>query len=317
MNKKCIGCGSVLQTTNENINGYIPESKYDNADYCKRCFKLIHYGSSYNNKEYDNEYILNYVNKKIGYKVFLVDLLNINDIAISLYKKIKGNKLLVITKTDLLDKKLNKNRIILKLKEIYDIKEDIIFISSIKEYNINYLINYLKSKKENNIYFLGTTNSGKSSLINKIIELYDIKRDKLTVSNKKNTTLEFIEINNKELFNIIDSPGFIIKDYGLDIKYKNKIKPITFNMKKNEILLIDKFYIKFLNNTSITIYSYNNVYSKKYYKELSFEKEIILDNNIDLCILGFGFLNIKNKCNIKILNIDTNLISIRKSIFGE
>ena len=316
MDKYCSGCGKLLQYDNKDIEGYIPFNKYDDTNYCMRCFKLIHYGSSYNNKEYDNEYILNYINNKFGFKVFLTDLLNINNYVIDL-QKINGNKLLVITKVDLLDKTLNKNKIKIKLKNIYNINEDIIFISTNKEYNIHYLVNYLKNKKENNIYFLGTTNSGKSSLINKIIELYDIKRDNLTVSNKKNTTLEFININNKELFNIIDSPGFIIKDYNLNIKYKNIIKPITFNMKKDEVINIDKFYIKFKEQSSITIYTYENSYIKKYYKDIEFKDSLEVSNNIDLCINGFGFINIKSKNNLLISNLDINLISTRKSIFGD
>jgi len=138
----------------------------------------------------------------------------------------------------------------------------------------------------------------------------------LTVSNKRNTTLEFIRINVDDI-TLIDSPGFLISDYNLSSKYKNMIKPITFNMKENEVLLIDKFYIKFKNSTSVTLYLYENLNVKKYYKEVEFEYNMTTNNNIDLCINGLGFINIKNSNEISVCGLDKELISVRSSVFGE
>ena len=44
MNKKCIGCGSVLQTEKPKEKGYIIKDKIKDSNYCERCFKIIHYG---------------------------------------------------------------------------------------------------------------------------------------------------------------------------------------------------------------------------------------------------------------------------------
>ena len=43
MNKKCIGCGITLQTKNKNKLGFISEAKYQEGNYCERCFKVINY----------------------------------------------------------------------------------------------------------------------------------------------------------------------------------------------------------------------------------------------------------------------------------
>ena len=316
MNKVCFGCGSILQSDNELNPGYIPENKLESANYCKRCFRLTHYGEISNIElEKSTKSILDNINKDNIFKIFIVDFLNINNNTINIFNKIKGNKLLLISKVDLLDRSLNKDKIISRLKNIYNIKSDIKYISGINNYGVNALINYLCINNISKSYILGPTNSGKSTLINKLIDIYNPKLNKLTISNKRNTTLEFIRINLDNI-TLIDSPGFLLSDYNIKSKYKNIIKPKTFNMKDNEVLLIDKFYIKFNKNTSITIYTYDELNVKKYYKEIEFDYNMNIDNNTDLCINGLGIMNIKNNNDIYISGIDKELISTRDSIFG-
>ncbi len=310
MNKKCIGCGIELQYNDKNKIGYIPENKYNDSNYCMRCFRLIHYNDiSTNDKELSTNYILEIVNKDNIFKIYVVDFLNINNNTIDIYNKIKGNKLLLINKIDMLDKSINKKNIINNIKTIYKI-DNILSISTLNDKDINMLLNYLNKNNINKCYILGPTNSGKSTLINKLCN-----NNNLTISNKRNTTLEFINIKLDNI-NIIDTPGFLISDYNFKTKYNHIIKPITYNMKDNDIIFIDKFYIKFKYKTSITIYCYEIIDTKKYYKDIKFDYSIDTTNNIDLCINGFGIINIKNKNNIEIYNLDKELISIRESVFG-
>lgn len=317
MNKICFGCGILLQSDNELNPGFIPSNKLESANYCKRCFRLTHYGEiSSNDLEKSTKSILDNVNKDNVFKIYIVDMLNINDSTINIFNKIKGNKLLLINKVDLIPKSLNKDRILSRIKSIYNIKSDIKYISSIKSLGIISLIKYLESRRIYKSYILGPTNSGKSTLLNKLMEIYNPKMNKLTVSNKRNTTLEFVRINLGDI-TLIDSPGFLISDYGLKSKYKKEIKPITFSMKDGEVILIDRFYIKFSKSTSITIYNYDELEIKKYYKKIEFDYDMNVNNNVDLCINGFGFINIKNDNNISVSNLDKGLISIRKSLFGE
>ena len=317
MNKVCFGCGSILQSDNELNPGYIPEKKLDTAKYCKRCFRLTHYGEISNNElEKSTKSILDNVNKDSSFKIYIIDFLNINNNTMNIFNKIKGNKLLLISKIDLLGKSINVDRVIENIRNVYNVKCDIRTISTVKEYGVNTLVKYLSDKHISKCYLLGPTNSGKSTLINKLIEIYNPKLNKLTISNNRNTTLEFIRINLTDSLTLIDSPGFLLSDYGLKSKYKNIIKPITFNMKDNEVLFIDKFYIKFDNATSVTIYANEVVNSKKYYKEINFDYDIDVEDNVDLCINGFGIINIKKSNNISFYTLDKNLVSIRRSIFG-
>lgn len=317
MNKVCFGCGSILQSDNELNPGYIPENKLESANYCKRCFRLTHYGEiSTNELEKSTKSILDNVNKDNSFKIYIVDFLNINNNTMNIFNKIKGNKLLLISKVELLGNSISVDRVVENIKNIYDIKCDIRTISTIKEYGVNSLVKYLSNKHINKCYLLGPTNSGKSTLINKLMEIYNPKLNKLTISNKRNTTLEFIRIKLNDDLTLIDSPGFLISDYGIKSKYKNIIKPITFNMKDNETLFIDKFYMKFDNATSITIYVNEVVNAKKYYKDIDFDYEVNVEDNTDICINGFGIINIKKSNNISIVGLDKELISIRKSIFG-
>ncbi len=317
MNKVCFGCGSILQSDNELNPGYIPLNKLETANYCKRCFRLTHYGEiSTNELEKSTKSILDNVNKDNSFKIYIVDFLNINDNTINIFNKIKGNKLLLISKVDLLGKSINVDRIIENIRNAYNIKCDIRTISTVKEYGVNSLVKYLNNKHINKCYLLGPTNSGKSTLINKLMEIYNPKLNKLTISNKRNTTLEFIRIKLNDELTLIDSPGFLISDYGIKSKYKNIIKPITFNMKENEVLFIDKFYMKFDNATSVTIYVNEFVNTKKYYKDIDFDYEVSVEDNTDLCINGFGIINIKKSNNISIAHLDKELISVRNSIFG-
>ncbi|MBQ3021199.1 MAG: 50S ribosome-binding GTPase [Bacilli bacterium] len=316
MNRVCFGCGSILQSDSEMITGYVPKEKIDNANYCKRCFRLTHYGDKTSNDfEKSTKTILDKVNFSNNYKIFIIDFININNNTMNIFKSIKGNKLLLISKIDLIDKSININNVVKRIKEIYRISSDIRYISSVKDYGVNSLLKYLEIKNIKKCYILGPTNSGKSTLINKLMELYNPKLNKLTISNKRNTTLEFIKIKIKDI-TFIDSPGFLINDYNLDNKYKSIIKPITFNMKENEVIKINDFYIKFSNNTSITIYLFDKLEMGKYYKELEFNYDMEIDDNIDLCINGFGIINIKHGGNIRINNLDKDLISIRRSVFG-
>ena len=147
MSKKCIGCGTTLQTTNIEQKGYIREDKYQDSSYCERCFKIIHYNERIvTNLDNINDYILKEVNQKAKYVYFLVDLLNINNDAMNTFKSITCPKTLIISKLDIIPKSIKENKIINWLKEEYNIKEEVLFQSSKKNINTKALLNKLENK---------------------------------------------------------------------------------------------------------------------------------------------------------------------------
>ena len=55
--RKCKGCGAILQDIDENKPGFIPTIKEDSS-YCKRCYRMMHYNELpkiiASNKDYEH-----------------------------------------------------------------------------------------------------------------------------------------------------------------------------------------------------------------------------------------------------------------------
>lgn len=306
--KKCIGCGIVLQNDNILNIGYTPNLE---MDYCMRCFKVKNYGETSSVSKSSEDYIdiLKSISRSNDLVLYIVDILNIKEDLNEIKEYLKNKIILVLNKKDVLPKSVKDEKIINYLKEKYEFL-DIIIVSSINNYNLDLLMSKIeKYKTSNNVYMVGETNAGKSSLINKIIGNYTDKEPDLTVSNMPETTLEKIKIKLNDKLTIIDTPGIIesrnIINY-LDKKYykilntKREIKPKTFQISKNQSLLIGEFLrIDYLegDRNSFTLYIPNGIKVKKinskhnYLKELSY-KEYELKFHEDLVIYGLGFIKI-------------------------
>ncbi len=310
MIKKCIGCGIILQDKNPHKIGYVENFE---QNYCQRCFKLKHYNEySTSLKPILIDDFLKIINKGNKTIIYMVDFFNINKITMEHYHKIKQEKILVITKLDLIPKNIKISKIKKYLIDYYKIKEDIFFTSNIKKTNINLLINYIKTRK-NSIYLVGLTNSGKSSFINALLNKNDI-----VTSIMPNTTLSNIKV----LFDnvkIYDTPGINYNNFIYDNFYVNKkintkkyIKPKTYQTKKDFNLNIENYFNIWTNSTnSFTLYISNELKILKSFKD-SKDKEFKINKNSDIVIYGIGFINIKKSCIIK-CNLEN--FEIRPSIF--
>lgn len=330
MTKKCVGCGITLQSNDNKVLGYIPIEKEKDAKYCERCFKIIHY----NKNEIlelpkDVSEIVKEVNKNAKYAFFLIDFLNINKDTINKFKTIKCPKTLIISKSDIIPKSIKSNKIIELLSKEYQIQENIEFISSNRNRNINCLTKIMDENKIKEAYILGFTNSGKSTLINEICKKYIDDVALITTSPIPNTTLDFIEIKLNDNYTLIDTPGFITKTnfYEIDelslikkINYKKYINPITFQSKEGTYINIENhLIIKTTDNkNSLTFYMSNNLNIKKEYKLTNnslIEITLEIPENSDLVIKGIGFINIKKKCKITIYTKNEELLEVRESLF--
>ncbi len=306
MNKRCIGCGLILQDFNKNEKGYTPNI---DKEYCMRCFRLKNYGEKNIDETINMEDIFNKVNKGKGVAFFFVDYLNINNYTINLFKKINLKKVLVVSKIDILRKDMKFNKIKKWLEDVYDINDDILFLSTKKGYGVNSILNYLDNININIAYIMGITNAGKSTFINKLLALHNVNKE-ILVSDKPNTTLDFIPIH-IDNYKIYDTPGLLIPNMNLKL-LKREIKPITFNLKKITTLMFLDYKITFLNPTSITCY-FNISDIKRGYKKIVGEK-MKVGSNIDVVIPGVGFINVKEAGELIINNRN---IEVRDSISGE
>ena len=324
MMNKCLGCGIKLQTDNPKLIGYTPKEE---ATYCERCFRLKNYNEY---KEVEllniNEKILDTINKEKQLTIFLLDFLNINRETISTFKKITAPKILIISKKDIIPNSIKEDTISTFIKKIYQIEEDIYFLSSLKKYNLEKIINKIADTNEKKAYIVGYTNSGKSTFINTITKKFNGK-SLITTSSIPNTTLDYINISIDSL-TIVDTPGFTMeksiydkKDYDLikRMNPKSYLKPLTYQTKENTGILIEnKLYLKPNNLNSLTFYISNNIMIEKIYSDKPLKEDyftINIPNNSDLVIIGLGFVNIKKECNLTINATYKELIEVRTSLF--
>jgi len=318
MNKVCFGCGSKLQTDKPEIIGFIPIHKKADSKYCQRCFKLIHYGEvEINNPPKKINQIINNINIDDKFVLFVTDFLSINNQVIKIFKSINKPKIFIISKSDIIPKSVKSNNLKNNLRNDYGITDDIKFVSSHTNFGVEALINYLKKRRINEAYIVGLSNAGKSNLINAMIEKMDNKTTKLTTSNSLNTTMDFIRVVLDDELMLIDTPGFVIPTAKFKpFTIKGAIKPKIYQMKEGEILKIEDYYFKFIKSANITLYIPNEFQTGKYYKELSFNEEIKINDNEDIMISGLGFIQVKQKGIVMVNNLDTKLIETRKTLVG-
>lgn len=299
---KCVGCGIKLQEKDKNELGYTPNL---NNALCERCFKLKNYNILTNKGiNIDNDKLINKINELNTCVLFLVDFINLDSEVIDAYKKIKSKKILIITKADIIPKNIKYQKLIQNIKNIYDIKEDLILTSSKTKLNIKTITKICLEEK--NICLAGFTNAGKSSLINALVG------SDITVSKKPNTTQDFIKLN-VDGINIYDAPGFMSNINRENIP-RSIIRPITYQFPSKHYLLIQDIKLNILENSNFTIYVGNEANIIRRKENENVECKIIVPKNSDVIIKGFCFINFKNTC---MISLNTKDYEIRPSIVGD
>ena len=331
-NKQCLGCGVVLQDTNIAQEGYT--NSLEN-DYCRRCFRMKNYGEYQTSTKSNDEYIeiLKSIGESNDLVLHIVDILNIGK-DLNFIKEYLNNKMiLVLNKRDILPKSVKDEKIIEYIKNLGANYEEIIVISANKNYHIDQLFNLMKKHKtSDNIYIIGNTNTGKSSLINQLIKNYSNNQDELTISPLPSTTLDKIEIELNDNIKLIDTPGLV--DRGNLVSYvetdllkkispKKEIKPRTYQLKKNQCLIIGNLvrldYVEGEKN-SFTLYLSNDVKVKRLnalkhdnLKDL-YKTTYELKYYEDIVINGLGWIKVVEK-GIVDLYIDKNIETyVRKNL---
>ena len=330
--KKCIGCGSTLQSEYVDKEGFVKSNVYDKSDYCERCFKIMHYGEySVLDKKIDTDGIIRNINSdKYACVAVLIDALNINENIKKYINKIKNKKYILVTKRDVLPKSLKEKKIIEFIKNnIYD-SENIICISSVKNYNIDLFLNKMKEDNVRRIYIVGFTNSGKSTFINHLLTS-NLKSPTITTSSIPNTTASYITIKLNNKLTIVDTPGFIDSnalynfiDYKKVSKYypKKEIKVKTFQVRSGYAVIVNDFLR--IENTGLKSNSFSFYMNDKLrYEKVKSKNEKLttldsvnyeIDMPSDILINGLGFVRITKLGNIKVNILDTKLLSKRKSM---
>lgn len=329
--KYCEGCGIKLQDENVLQEGYT--SNLENK-LCQRCFRIKNYGEYQVVTKSNQEYIeiLKSVGTTKNLVLYIVDLLNIERDLSEIRNYIPNKMILVLNKKDVLPKSIKESKIIEYFKNLDINFEEIIVISAEKNENIDYLlkqIKYYQTSRE--VYVVGHTNAGKSTLINKLLRNYSTNTQELTISPLPSTTLNTVRIDINDYLTLIDTPGlvdsssiinYIDQDMFKKISPKKEIKPRTFQLRKGQSIIIENLaridYVEGEKN-SFTCFMSNDLVIRRIsnrkddLKHLQ-KRTIEMKYEEDLCINGLGFIKIVNK-GIVDLYIDHNVESFtRKSL---
>ena len=305
--KTCSGCGVKLQDENVLQEGYT--TSLDN-DICQRCFRMKNYGEYQMITKSNDEYleILKSVGETKDLVLYIADLLNLEKNIEQIRNIIPNKMILVLNKRDVLPKSVNENKLIKYLEEI-------IVVSVSKNYNIDYLLKKIKfHQTSKNVYVVGHTNAGKSSLINKLIQNYSDNLQELTMSPLPSTTLNTVKIEINDYLTLIDTPGLVDSGSILNhvdtslvkkISPKKEIKPKTYQLRPNQSIIIEDIiridYVEGERN-SFTLFVSNDLKVRRLLNllnnnELKDKNKITYDVKYDedLVINGLGFVKIVNK----------------------
>ena len=312
--KRCQGCGVLLQNENILQEGYTTNLE---NDICQRCFRMKNYGEYQVVTKSNEEYlkILKSVSETKDLVLYITDLLNLEKDLDEIRNMFTNKMILILNKKDVFPKSVKEEKLIKYLENKGVHFEEIIVISVIKNYNIDYLLKRIKfHQTSKNVYVVGHTNAGKSSLINKLIRNYSDSSQELTMSPLPSTTLNTVKIDINEHLTLIDTPGLVDNGSILNqvdqkmvkkISARKEIKPRTYQLRKNQSIIIEDLvridYIEGEKN-SFTLFISNDLKVKRLLN--LFNNDELKDKNKltyevkydeDLVINGLGFVKIVNK----------------------
>ncbi|MFD2759487.1 ribosome biogenesis GTPase YqeH [Lentibacillus juripiscarius] len=233
----CQGCGIPIQTTEADQAGYTPESALDrDTVLCQRCFRLKHYNDIQDVSMSDDDFLemVSQIRDKEGLVVHLIDIFDAEGTIIKSLPRIIGDKpvILVGNKMDLLPKSTNRRKLTQWLrseaKKAGITVKDVYLISSVKGHGLSDLTEAIdRWRNQQDVYIVGTTNVGKSTFINKLIEQTTGTENVITTSYFPGTTLGFIEIPLDDASAFIDTPGIVNKKQMAHYVSENDLKVIT------------------------------------------------------------------------------------------
>lgn len=293
--KRCPGCGAILQTIDDSLEGYIPPMLYKRKGaVCQRCFKLQNYGQLVDNSQTNHDYLelLRRANENHNLLVYVIDIFNFAGSIIDNLKDYVPNCpiFVVANKYDLLPKSLKeekiKNWLSYQLKKTGINYVDMVLVSSKNNRNIDGLLTRIKSyANKHDIYVIGNANVGKSSLVNSLLRNYENDTTlNITSSIFPGTTINTIKIPLDKKTFLLDTPGFdkptCIYRYldGKNLKRvlnSKEIKPLNLTLNSGQAIFIGSLaYLEFSegSTTPFIIYGSNLLHIHRTKKENIAEK---------------------------------------------
>ena len=257
----CIGCGAIIQTEDKTGLGFTPQSALEKGletgeVYCQRCFRLRHYNEITDVQLTDDDFLklLHEVGDSDALVVNVIDIFDFNGSVIpGLPRFVSGNDVLLVgNKKDILPKSVKPSKISQWLMERAHEEGlrpvDVVLTSAQNKHAIKEVIEKIEHyRKGRDVYVVGVTNVGKSTLINAIIQEITGDQNVITTSRFPGTTLDKIEIPLDDGSYIYDTPGIIHRHQmahyltAKNLKYvspKKEIKPKTYQLNPEQTLFL-------------------------------------------------------------------------------
>jgi len=318
---KCVGCGAILQDKSPDDIGYIKDI---NKDLCLRCFRIKNYNDYKIVLKDNNDYIkiLKEINKTNDLVLLVVDIFDIPYDLKSIRNYFDNDLILVITKRDILPKSVYEEKL-LNYFDKYNLNDKArVIVSSKNNYHFDLLFSLINEyKKGKNVYVVGYTNAGKSSLINKLIYNYSDLNANLTVSSMPSTTIDTLNIDINDNLSFIDTPGLISDGSIINIidgklikriTPKKEINPIVYQIKNTQYIDIDNMLKIEASNNNLVLYFSNELNIERLYKnnDNNYKKKYAFNvkSGHDIVVPGFGFIKCLNDGIINIyMNYELNI----------
>lgn len=252
---RCSGCGVPIQTESPDRLGYAPAAALNKEPaLCQRCFRIKHYNeiSSVTPDQDDFLKILGGIGRTESLVVHIVDLFDFEGSLIGGLHRFVGHNpvVLVVNKIDLLPKAINANRILNWVQK--QVKEhglktaEIVLCSAKKNIGFDRVVEAIAEHRgTKDVYVVGATNVGKSTLINRLIGDYSDLEAELTTSPYPGTTLDLVQIPLDDGRHIIDTPGIVYAHRLTELADKRDlqkllpdkpIKPVVFQLNEKQTL---------------------------------------------------------------------------------
>jgi hypothetical protein len=252
---RCTGCGAALQTEDTGAPGYIPEKALEREPIiCQRCFRIRHYNDASRVAVDQDEFrrMLGHIAGTRSLVVHIVDIFDFEGSLISGLQRYVGDNpvVLVVNKIDLLPKVSNWNRILNWVQR--QAREQglkiagAVLCSARKNIGFDRVITEVaEQRRGRDVYVVGATNVGKSTLINRMIRDYSDLDTELTTSQYPGTTLDLVKIPLDDGRLMIDTPGIVYKHRLTELVPKNAlkhlmpdrpIKPAVYQLNKGQSL---------------------------------------------------------------------------------
>lgn len=288
---RCYHCGAVLQDSNPKVSGYISNTKIKdlnatNVLYCDRCYEVM---KSFNNSALDlqiDEDILRVLDDAIATDAIIlwaIDLFAFNGaLNPEIARKVSKLKVVVIgNKLDLMPFGTKKDNLEAYVKERFqEYGIDPIAVRLLGNFNKvdydNLLSEMNEARRGHDVYLIGNSYSGKTTLINRMLKNYENKTNRVirTVT-YGDTNTKVLEIPLSRSSFLYELPGFsqrtsvdrkVEKEVTKFIIPHKQIKVSTKTLLANDAIAIGSlggFALMSGKLTSVKFYSAEGVETKK------------------------------------------------------